>query len=100
MSTYQIGFPNESVEKRFEKELAGLPRNFIVAVKKAIETLSQNPRPLGKKFRFLNPPVVVKHYLAHYRLRVGNYRILYDIDEYKKRVILLAIRKRAENTYK
>lgn len=100
MTKYQIGFPSQSIEKQFEKELTCLSRNVIAAIKEKIESLSLDPRPQGKKFRFLRPPVSVSHYLANYRLRVGNYRILYDVDDHAKKVILLAIRKRSESTYR
>ncbi|OIO73351.1 MAG: hypothetical protein AUJ85_08130 [Elusimicrobia bacterium CG1_02_37_114] len=97
---HEIGFPNESIEKRFEKELSGLQRDFIEKIKTAIGNLGDNPRPEGKKFKFLRPPVAISYYLANYRLRVGNYRILYDIDDQQKKVILLEIRRRTEKTYK
>ena len=38
-------------------------------------------------------------YLAQYRLRVGDYRIFYDLDDERRKVILLAIRRRHEHTY-
>ena len=100
MRKYQTGFPSKSIEKQFEKEISYLSRNKIEAIKNGIDLLSRQPRPQGKRFRFLRPPVAVGYYLANYRLRVGNYRILYDVDDQNKRVILLAIRKRSESTYK
>ena len=36
---------------------------------------------------------------AEYRLRVGPYRVLYDIDAQQKKVILLKLAKRDEQTY-
>lgn len=68
-------------------------------VKSAIDELAYDPRPMGKKFKFLRPPLAIYQYAAQYRLRVGDYRILYDIDEKMKKVVLLSIRRRTEKTY-
>ncbi len=100
MSRYSIGFPGPIIEKHFFKELSKLQKPRIVQIKKAIESLENNPRPQGKKFKFLRPPVSIMHLVATHRLRIGDYRILYDVDDKSKRVILLAIRRRSEKTYK
>ena len=38
-------------------------------------------------------------FTAEYRLRVGSYRVLYDIDDRNKKVVLLKLAKRDEHTY-
>jgi mRNA interferase RelE/StbE len=43
--------------------------------------------------------VTVFRYIAQHRLRVGPYRILYDLDDARKKVILLKLDKRDEHTY-
>lgn len=100
MASYTVGFPSESVQKHFEKELAGLDEKPLIRIQDALEGLAENPRPPGKKFRFLKPPVTVYQYVASHRLRVGDYRILYDVDDTSRRVILLAIRRRTGRTYR
>lgn len=100
MDKYSVGFPSATVEKHFFKELSKLQKPRIVQIKKAIESLADSPRPQGKKFKFLRPPVSIARFIATYRLRIGDYRILYDVDDASKRVILLAIRNRSEKTYK
>lgn len=100
MPRYQVGFPSEAVEKRFEKELARLDRSTLLRVKEAIDSLAEDPRPLGKRIKALRPPVHISLFVAQYRIRVGDYRILYDIDDRAGRVILLALRRRSERTYK
>lgn len=100
MIRYHVGFPSESIEKHFEKELACLDRNMITRIKGYVELLAEHPRPPGKKFKFLNPPVAVYSYAAKYRLRIGDYRILYDVDDVAKKVILLGIKRRSEKTYR
>ena len=63
----------------------------------AIEQLADGPRPLGEPK--IKPPLIVYQFTAQYRLRVGNYRILYDVDDKRKIVWILDVRKRDESTY-
>jgi len=62
-------------------------------VKQAVEKLEQNSRTYGT-IKLENAPV------ASYRYRVGNYRLLFDIDDEAKVIEILDIRKRDERTYK
>ena len=65
-----------------------------------IDELKGHPRPFGKKaFKQLKPPIEFQELTAHYRIRIGNYRVLYDVDDQKKIVWLIALRRRAEGTY-
>lgn len=100
MHKYSVGFPSQAVEKHFLKELSHLDKPAIARIKTAIDSLADNPRPEGKKIKSLRPPLALYSLIATHRLRVGDYRILYDIDDYARRVILLAIRRRSEKTYK
>lgn len=99
---YQVKFPNHSVEKKFEKVLAGIPNRHIQEeIMEDVENLADNPRPYGEMpFKKLRPPVQLYRFVAQYRIRVGNYRVLYDIDDRRKIVWVLALRKRSERTYK
>lgn len=68
---------------------------------KAVENLADNPRPYGiKLFKKLKPPIQFYQFTAQYRLRIGDYRVLYDVDDNKGIVWILALRKRSEGTYK
>lgn len=100
MPKYEAGFPSAAVEKSFEKELSKLDRGVLLRIKEAIDSLCDNPRPQGKKIKALRPPLRVSLFLAQYRIRVGDYRILYDIDDAARKVVLLAIRRRSEKTYR
>lgn len=100
MPEYSVGFASDNIERHFLKELAKLPRPVAARIKEAIESLAADPRPQGKKFKFLRPPVSIAHMVATHRLRVGDYRILYDVDDEAKRVVLLAVRRRSEGTYR
>lgn len=100
MPVYEVGFPSAAVEKSFEKELSRLDRPDRLRIKEAIDSLAQEPRPQGKKLKALRPPVQIALFVAQYRIRVGDYRVLYDIDDDARRVILLALRRRSEKTYR
>jgi mRNA interferase RelE/StbE len=55
-------------------------------IKKKLEELSKSPISLSKKLR--NPSI------GTYRYRVGNYRIIFDID--KKNIVILRVGHRRE----
>ena len=82
MAKYQILFKASS-----EKELNQLPIIFINRIIKEIESLSNNPRPNGAK--------KLKGTSA-YRIRISNYRVIYEIDEIGKRVIVFRVRHRKD----
>ncbi|MCI0526467.1 MAG: type II toxin-antitoxin system RelE/ParE family toxin, partial [Nitrospira sp.] len=79
--------------------LRKIPADYQTAIVQAVRSLSQNPRPSGKSFKKLKGRVVVSQFIAQYRLRVGPYRVLYDVDEQCKKVVLLKVVKRDEHTY-
>ena len=99
---YRLLFPTRSIEKKFEKFLSKIPQASVQdEIMKAVENLIENPRPYGKKtFKKLKPPIQFFQFAAQYRIRIGNYRVLYDVDDGKKIVWILALRKRGEKTYK
>ena len=60
--------------KRAAGELASLPRDVIVRVDRAILVLTEDPRPPGcKKLK--------GKFREGYRIRVGDYRVLYLVDD-------------------
>lgn len=98
--SYEVVFPSERVEREFEKTLRKIPSDRRNAILQAIRSLSSHPRPAGKNVKKLRGHVAVFHFIAQYRLRVGPYRILYDVNEKMKQVVLLKLLKRDEGTYK
>ncbi len=100
--SYEYGFSKPSIEKKFEKALEKISNHRLQdKIMQAIESLKDNPRPFGTKaFKRLNPPIVFQELTASYRIRIGDYRILYDIDDKRRIVWLIALRKRSEKTYK
>ena len=74
------------------KSLKRIPRKDQERIRRAIGILAENPRQIG----------VVKltaFGAADYRLRVGNYRILFDIWEERKILMILDIKRRTSTTY-
>ncbi len=84
--TYQI-----LVEKRVEKETKRISSRDRQTIDKAIHALASNPRPHGCK------KLTDKE---GYRIRIGNYRVLYTIDDGHKTVVIYRIKIRNERTYK
>ena len=70
-----------------EKEMNRLPTTVYARLSKRILSLQDNPRPRG--VRKLSGR-------EEYRLRVGNYRILYAIDDRNHIVTIMAVGHRRE----
>lgn len=95
---YTVRFPSASIEKKFEKSLEDVfPASLRKDIFDKVQKLAKEPRPHGNPK--IKPPVYVYNYAAQHRLRVGDYRILYDVDDTRKIVWILALRRRSEDTY-
>ncbi|MCL5773521.1 MAG: type II toxin-antitoxin system RelE/ParE family toxin [Firmicutes bacterium] len=94
MMKYEIHFAGSRVEKEFEKFLSKLSKKEEKRIYDSIAELGDNPRPPGKKFKFLEKELVFYKYVAHYRLRIGDCRVFYDVDDGKKVIILLGIERK------
>ena len=69
------------------KDLESIPANYSRLIAKHIDSLENNPRPIDSKKLKGD---------AGYSLRVGTYRVLYDIDDKSKTVIIYRIKHRRE----
>ena len=79
---YQI-----SIKKRAIKALENIPEPHYSNIRKAIFTLADNPRPNGyKKLKARDG----------YRIRVGDYRIIYEIFDKTLVVDVINLRHRRE----
>lgn len=87
------------MERAFQKTLEQIPADYHEAIIEAVRSLGQTPRPQGKRIQRLKGELLVSQFTAEYRLRVGHYRILYDVDDRRKKVVLLKLLKRDERTY-
>jgi len=68
--------------RRAQKELARLPGGAYENVRDAIRALGQNPRP---------PGCLKLTGRDGWRIRVGDYRVIYEIDDEQKTVTILHI---------
>lgn len=75
------------LKRSAEKELDALQANLRDRIVKRLLALEENPRPSGIK-RLQGE--------ESYRLRVGDYRVLYAVDDKGKKVFILAIGHRRE----
>ena len=78
--------------RRAAKSFKKIPKEHQFRIRDKIENLSQNPRLPGTI-------KLVDYSVAKFRHRVGNYRILFDIDDGENVIEILDIRKRGEGTY-
>jgi mRNA interferase RelE/StbE len=83
MASYSIIF-KPSVEKDFR----GLPASVIAQLMKKIEALKTNPYP--------HQSIKLAGAERLYRLRVGDYRIIYGIDDRIRQIIIHYVRHRRE----
>lgn len=75
------------IEKPAEKALSKLPKSEIEKIRVSILELSLNPRPFGcKKLKGREG----------YRIRVGNYRIIYEVLDDVLVVIVVTVGNRKE----
>ena len=68
--------------RRAQKELAQLPTGTYERVRDAIRALAQDPRP---------PGCLKLKGREGWRIRVGDYRVIYEIDEKRQVVTILHI---------
>ncbi|MDO9301212.1 MAG: type II toxin-antitoxin system RelE/ParE family toxin [Anaerolineales bacterium] len=69
------------------KDLESIPADYVRLISEHIDSLEQNPRPPDSKKLKGD---------AGYSLRVGTYRVLYDIDDKSKIVTIYRIKHRRE----
>lgn len=96
---YEVVFPSKRVERLFQKSLEKIPADYQETIIAAIRGLGNSPRPQGKRAKKLTGEIIVAQFVAEYRLRIGPYRVLYDVDDQRKKVVLLKLAKRDEQTY-
>ncbi len=71
------------IERRALKALGALPKRQRTSIRKAVESLRENPRPPGVK-KLLDEQQL-------YRIRVGNYRVVYQILDKDLLVLIVKI---------
>ena len=75
----------------WEKDCSVIPRNKLRVIFQKIGALATDPWPENAHVRQL------KHYaLADFRLRVGDYRVLFNKDDEEKKIHLLRVLDRSK----
>ena len=82
MSVYAI-----DLRRQAYKELESIPADYARLISNHIDSLEENPRPIDSKKLKGD---------AGYSLRVGSYRILYDIDDKAKLITIYRIKHRRD----
>jgi len=83
MADYYIAFARSA-----RKELESLSAKLVQRILPAIEALAREPRPKGCK------KLATEKNL--WRIRVGDYRVIYGIDDHKEAIDIIAVRHRSK----
>ena len=83
MDSYKLFFKASA-----EKELRRISKSFLQKILQKIETLSAQPRPHGVQ--------VLRGDERYYRLRQGDYRIVYEINDTDRSVTIIKVGHRRE----
>ncbi len=75
---------------RAQRELINLPPETFDAIIQVLSGLEKNPRPVE----------TVKLWDAVYRIRVGQWRIIYEIRDREQTIAIGKIARRSESTYR
>ena len=76
------------LEKGAERDFKKLPKNIQKRVLNQILKLKENPRPIGVR--------KITDSKNDWRIRIGDYRVVYEIDDKKKIIKIFRIRHRKE----
>ena len=83
MDSYKISFRRSA-----EKELRKVPHSDLRRVMDRIGALSGNPRPAGAQ--------MLKGEDRYYRIRPRDYRVIYELDDPGRQVIIIKVGHRRE----
>lgn len=80
----------ETVRSRLKRELKRIPQSDLARIGKAVAALQDEPRPSG----------AVQLQANIYRIRVGDYRVIYKVYDEKQLILIGRVARRGESTYK
>ncbi|MGD2158829.1 MAG: type II toxin-antitoxin system RelE/ParE family toxin [Anaerolineales bacterium] len=78
------------IHRKVEKQLQRIPKNHRERVVQTMRSLRENPKPSG----------CVKLEDSLYRVRQGQYRIIYAVFDEEIVIVICKVARRAEDTYK
>jgi mRNA interferase RelE/StbE len=76
------------IKRSAERDLRRLPRPLFQRISRHILALGDDPRPAGAR--------KLKGALEGWRIRIGDYRVVYQIDDGTQRVTVVRIRHRRD----
>ncbi len=76
------------ISKSVQKQIDNLPNAIKNRILEKIQNLATEPRPSGV--------IKLKNSDSEYRLRVGDYRVRYEIDDPKQIILILQCKHRRE----
>jgi mRNA interferase RelE/StbE len=76
------------IEKRAERDLKRLPAGLFQKLVPSIKKLKNNPRPANSR--------KITGSASDYRLRIGDYRVIYEICSKSRKVKIFRVRHRKE----
>lgn len=77
-----------SLARSAEKSLKQLPEPLKTRIIKSVQALAHDPQPVGCK--------KMAGTRSTYRIRIQNYRVVYDLDQYQITILVLKIAHRRE----
>jgi mRNA interferase RelE/StbE len=83
MASYKI-----TLKRSVEKDLRALSKKTILRVLKRIEQLKDDPRP--------RQSIKLTGAERLYRIRVGDYRVIYEIDDNEGQIAIIYVRHRRD----
>ena len=84
---YKVDFTPEA-----RRNLRRLPPQDLARLEPSIEALGDDPRPSGVR--------KIRGQLHTWRIRIGPFRVIYDIDDELALVVVLRVVRRSESTYR
>ena len=76
------------IERAAERDLRRIPEEDFRRIIPHIKALAENPRPHGCR--------KIAGSKSDWRIRIGNYRVIYEIDDESKAVRIMRVRHRRE----
>lgn len=84
--TYRV----DAARSRVKSDLKRIPRNDLLRIGQAVGALAEDPYPAG----------AIQLERNVFRIRVGNYRVIYKVYEDERLVLIGRVVRRSESTYK
>lgn len=76
------------IERNTEKKFLKIPKEIRKKIILVISKLKDSPRPLNAR--------KITNSENYYRVRVGDYRVIYEINDKERKIIIFRIRHRRE----